>query len=117
MKYLLTLYICLVLLLSVSCSGEKTQSWDINNFNEKKTFSLESSKKKSINNANVFVEGNFSGNIKLQRGKGYPVVEFSKDSIPDQLFYDFYGGKFQINILPSNAQGDIKLTIKIPYGY
>lgn len=115
MKYLIAFYLCLMLLLSVSCSGEKTQSWDINNFNEKKTFSLESPKNKSINNVNVFVEGNFSGNIKLQRSKGYPVIEFSKDSIPERLFYDFYGGKFKINLLPSNAQGEIKLTIKIPY--
>lgn len=107
----------MLLTLTLACSGNKTESWDINKFDEKKVFTLQSPKDKAVNNVNVYIEGDFSGQIKLQRNEAYPVEEFSKDSIPERLFYDFYGGEFQINLLPSNAEGQILLTIEIPYSY
>ncbi len=117
MKYLLNLFLCVVLFLQISCSGNKKESWEINSFDQKQIFSLTSPKNKTVNNVNIYVKGKFSGKIKLQRSEGYPIAEFSNDSIPERLFYDFYGGEFQIILLPSNAQGKIKLSIEIPYSY
>lgn len=117
MKYLLKFFLYVVLFLQLSCSGKKKESWEITSFDQKQIFSLNSPQNKTVNNANIYVEGKFSGKIKLQRSEGYPVAEFTNDSIPERFFYDFYGGKFQIILLPSNAQGEIKLTIEIPYSY
>lgn len=117
MKYLLNFSFCVVLFLHFSCSGKKEQSWEVNRFDKKQFFSLNAPKNKTVNNANIYVTGKFSGKVKLQRSQGYPVVEFSSDSIPDRLFYDFYGGDFQIFLLPSSAKGKIKITIEIPYSY
>ncbi|WP_373060467.1 hypothetical protein [Zunongwangia sp. H14] len=117
MKYLITIIVGIILFSQFSCSGEKKESWEINNFDHKQFFSLKSPENKTVNNVNIYIEGKFSGKIKLQRSEGYPVAEFSNDSIPGKLFYDFYGGEFQIMLLPSNAQGKINLTIEIPYSY
>lgn len=117
MKYLLNFSLGLILFLHCSCSGKKTESWKINRFDEKQIFSLQSPENKTVNNVNIYVEGKFYGKIKLQRSEGYPVAEFSNDSIPERLFYDFYGGTFQIILLPSSAKGEINLTIEIPYSY
>lgn len=117
MKYLPNLFLFLFLFLFFSCSGKKRESWKINKFDEKQIFSIQAPENKTVNNANIYIEGKFSGKIKVQRSEGYPVAEFSQDSIPEKLFYDFYGGEFQITLLPSNARGEINLTIEIPYSY
>jgi hypothetical protein len=117
MKYIPNFILYLILFLLFSCSGKKTEHWKINSFNEKQIYSLRSPENRTVNNVNIYIEGEFSGKIKLLRSEGYPVAEFSSDSIPKRLFYDFYGGEFQIILLPSNAEGEINLTIEIPYSY
>ena len=117
MRYLLNFFLYLILFLHFSCSGKKTESWKINKFDEKQILSIQSPENKTVNNVNVYIEGKFSGKIKLQRSEGYPVAKFSDDSIPEKLFYDFYGGEFQVTLLPSSAEGEIDLTIEIPYSY
>jgi hypothetical protein len=115
MKYIRIFFWCGVLFLHLSCSGKKEESWEVNRFDKKQIFSLAAPKNKTVNNANIYVTGKFSGQVKMQRSEGYPIVEFSSDSIPERFFYDFYGGDFQIILLPSSAKGKIELTIEIPY--
>ena len=52
----------------------------------------------------------------MQEEPNYPVMEFEQDSLPERLFIDFYGGKYDIFLLPSNAEGKLKINIQIPYG-
>jgi hypothetical protein len=117
MRFLTTACICLILFCEISCSGTEKKSWKINSFDQKRTISINSPEGKTVNNANVYIKGKFSGKIKIQKQEGYPIAEFTEDSIPERLFYDFYGGEFQINLLESNARGNIELTIEIPYSY
>lgn len=71
---------------------------------------------KNVSNASVYLNGNYTGVIRLEYFGGYPVLEYPEDSLPKKLSSDFYGGKLKVRILPSNTEGELKIKIQIPYG-
>jgi len=115
MKKLKSIY-CLSFFFCLSCMGTFEKTWEVTDFSKTHTFSIEVPENKNVSNVNIYLSGNYKGKIVLQEEPNYPVMEFEQDSLPERLFIDFYGGKYDIFLLPSNAEGKLKINIQIPYG-
>jgi len=101
----------------LSCGGKMEKSWTIKDFKTKQVLSLKAPDNKDVSNANVYFEGDFEGTIKLKNFGSNSISEYNMKNLPPKLFVDFYGGRFEITILPSVARGKLKVKIQIPYGY
>lgn len=107
---------CLSFVLCLSCMGTIEKTWEVTDFSKTHIFSIEVPDNKNVSNVNIYLSGSYTGKILLQEAPGYPVMEFEKDSLPERLFFDFYGGRYDISLLPSNAEGKLVIKIQIPYG-
>jgi len=111
---------CLILPFLISCTGTLKKSWDINDFSKKKTFTIVSEGGKSYSTAIIKIKGNVDKRIcfTLDEAYGMDWCNYfnSKDS-EIEFNTDFYGvGEFKLYMLPSsNVNGDIRLTIELPY--
>jgi len=96
--------------------GTIEKTWEVTDFSKTHTFSIEVPNNKNVSNVNIYLSGNYTGKIRLQEEPDYPVMEFEQDSLPERLFFDFYGGEYDIFLLPSDAKGKLIVNIQVPYG-
>ncbi|MEP6260330.1 MAG: hypothetical protein ABJ092_02040 [Gillisia sp.] len=116
MKDLTKIVFFIVCITSVlSCGGKISKSWTVEDFSQTHVFTIDVADNKNVSNANVYMEGKFTGHVILQKDQNSPFIKFSQDSIPSNLFFDFYGGQFDIYLIESDANGELKITIEIPY--
>tara|TARA_R110000796_G_scaffold250788_2_gene380514 strand:+ start:544 stop:909 length:366 start_codon:yes stop_codon:yes gene_type:complete len=99
-----------------SCSGTINKSWYISEFSSKQKFSIEVPKNKNVSNANIYLNGSFDGEIYIGRNQNDTIFHFSKKNFPtESILIDFYGGTFDLVLLPSNAKGHLNIRVEIPY--
>lgn len=82
--------------------GTIEKTWEVTDFSKTHIFSIEVPDNKNVSNVNIYLSGNYTGKILLQEEPDYPLMKFEKDSLPERLFFDFYGGRYDISLLPSN---------------
>lgn len=116
MNIIIKMFLMSVLILIVlSCGGKVEKSWTITNFSQVKVFELKAKENKSYTSAIVLVKGNVDQNIYFRRNQfdKSEFREFSKDTTYIKSRYDFYGGEFKYQLLPSQAKGKISISITL----
>jgi len=111
------LIVLLIFTLSIQSCGENIKnSWTVKDFYEGKTFKIKGKEGKSYAAALVYVRGNVDQNICFRRNLSDETEcrEFSKDTTFIRSRYDYYGGEFSYQLLPSKAKGEITVTIELP---
>lgn len=103
--------------LILSCSGKVEKSWVVKDFSKGKIFKLKGKDNKIHSTAIVYVEGKVDKSICFRRNENdsNECRKFSKDTSFIKSRYDFYGGTFSYQLMPSETTGKIKVTIKLPY--
>jgi len=116
MKLIFKIALAILVLSIQSCGGKVEKSWTIKNFSEGKIFKLKGKEGKFYAAALVYVRGNVDQNICFRRNLSDEAEcrEFSKDTTFIRSRYDYYGGEFSYQLLPSKAKGEITVTIELP---
>lgn len=97
-----------------SCNGTLKKSNKITNFNEKHILQLEVPDSYSVTTSVIIIEGKFKGQISVSASEE-PFLYYTEDDLPVRLSGDFYGGTAGFVIFPSDAKGEITVTIEVPY--
>lgn len=103
----------------ISCTGKLEKTWTLTEFNKEKVFRIYSKKGKSYNAAIVTISGSVDEDIcfTLEKNANSEWCNyFSANDSKIQFTTDFYGvGTFELYMLPSKAQGELNVTIELPY--
>lgn len=103
----------------ISCTGRLDKTWTLTEFNEEKVFKINSEEGKSYSTAIVTISGNVDKDVCFTLEKNTSTEwcnYFSAIDSKIQFTTDFYGvGTFELYMLPSTANGNLELTIELPY--
>jgi|SRR5690554_1314601 len=100
-----------------ACAGKIEKSWTVIDFSKPHQFSVRAPKDKNVVNANIYLSGEFSGNIYLSKVKNDSTMKFTQESLPERITSDFYGGDFDFYLAPSDAKGKLNIKIEINQYY
>lgn len=107
------LLICFSLILT-SCGGTLKKSYKITDFDKEHILQLKVPDSYSVTASVVIIEGKFKGQISVSASEE-PFLYYTEDDLPIRLSGDFYGGTAGFVIFPSDAKGEITVTIEVPY--
>lgn len=117
MKKVIQIFLILLFLSMQSCGGKIEKSWNVKDFPKGRVFKLKAKQNKNHSSAIVLIEGEVDQDIYFRRNQydKSECREFSKDTTFIKSRYDFYGGEFTYQLLPSQAKGEVTVTIELPY--
>lgn len=104
-------------ILFAACAGKIEKSWTVTDFSKPHQFKVTASKNKNVVNANVYLSGEFSGNIYLSKIKNDSTLKFTQETLPERITTDFYGGDFDFYLAPSDAKGKLNIRIEVNQYY
>ena len=99
-----------------SCGRVLKNTWTITDFNKTHSFAISTEEGQDVTGARTYIDGDFTGTIYLSTVENDSTLKYTQKSLPeDGILSDFYGGTFEMFLAKSDAQGEITVTIEIPY--